>query len=316
MLAEAILNSTAAMMRLRLDFCDFWPNFPKAKNFFFELLSARYEVEICDHPDFLIYSNFGCHHHLYTCPRIFFTGEPAAPNFRECDYAFTSRHLDDPRHLRLPLYVLYVSPHLLVKNPEEPEQLLAQKKKFCAFVVSNAHRRTARRVDFFHCLSRYQQVDSGGRHLNNIGGPIGESLEAKIAFLQPYKFNIAFENTFLAGYTTEKIVDAMRARCIPIYWGSPQIHTEFNPRSFLNYSDFPNEEALIERILQIDRDNSLYLEYLRQPFFHDNRPNEFFNRERLLARFDKIFSTKIRPVGARRKFFQIGRWVLVKKNKA
>ena len=117
-------------------------------------------------------------------------------------------------------------------------------------------------------------------------------------------------------YSTEKIVDAMRARCIPIYWGSPQIHTEFNSKSFLNYSDFSSEEAVIERVLQIDRDDSLYLECLRQPFFHDNRPNEFFSRERLLAQFDKIFSTSIRPVGARRKFFQVGRWVLVKKDKA
>ena len=304
------------MTRIRLDFCDFWPNFPKAKNFFTELLSARYEVEICDHPDFLIYSNFGYHHRLYTCPRIFYTGEKGAPDFRECDYAFTSRYVDDPRHLRLPLYVWYVSPDLLVKNPAEPERLLAQKNKFCAFVVSNSHRRTAKRIDFFHRLCRHKQVDSGGRHLNNIGGLIGDSLEAKIAFLQPYKFNIAFENTSIPGYTTEKIVDAMRARCIPIYWGNPQIHPEFNSKSFLNYPDFPNEEALIDRILQIDCDDSLYLEYLRQPFFHDNRPNEFFSRERLLDQFDKIFSTLIRPVGARRKFFQVGRWVLVKKDKA
>jgi len=304
------------MTRIRLDFCDFCPNFSKARNFFTDLLGTRYDVEICEQPDFLIYSSFGYHHRLYTCPRIFYTGEQDAPDFRECDYAFTSHYLEDPRHMRLPLYVLHVLPELLVKKQDEPERLLAQKNKFCAFVVSNSHRKTQKRIDFFHRLSWYKKVDSGGRHFNNIGGPIPASVEGKIAFLQPYKFNIAFENTSIPGYTTEKIVDSMRARCIPIYWGSPQIHTEFNSKSFLNYSDFPKEEALFERILQIDRDDSLYLEYLRQPFFHNNRPNEFFSRERLLAQFDKIFSTKIRPVGARRRFFPLGRWVLVKKNKA
>jgi hypothetical protein len=94
------------------------------------------------------------------------------------------------------------------------------------------------------------------------------------------------------------------------------VHTEFNPKSFLNYPDFPSEEALVERIIAIDQDDDLYRDYLRQPYFHDNRPNEFFDRDRLLDQFERIFTTLIRPVGARRRLFQFGRWILVKKNRA
>jgi hypothetical protein len=310
--------------KIRIDFCDFWFGFSKSKNFFMDVLRKRYDVELSDQPDFLICADVGYQHRLHTCPRIFFTGESRRPDWRECDYAFTCHYLDDPRHLRLPLYVLYadtdelshVPPlHKSVPPPETAEQVRARKTKFCAFVVGNIHRKaTRKRVEFFHRLNRYKQVDSGGRALNNIGGPIPGGTTGKQNFLRPYKFNICFENKSIPGYTTEKIYEAMLARCIPIYWGSPRIHEEFNPKCFLNYFDFPSEEALIERIIEIDNNPELYLEYLRQPVFHDDRPNEFFSEQRLLDFFDKIFTTKIRPVGARRKFFQFRRWILVKKN--
>jgi hypothetical protein len=315
------------MAPISIDFCDFWPGFPKAKNFFTEVLRLRYDVQLAERPDLLIYGDYGYHHRLYTCPRVFYTGEAGMPEWRECDYALTFHYLDDPRHLRLPLYVLYAAAsdliHCAIQFPgpfpepmESPPEVRARKTKFCAFVVGNIGRKSTRkRVEFFHRLSGYKPVDSGGRALNNIGGPIPNGPMAKQEFLRPYKFNLCFENRSLPGYTTEKIFEAMRARCIPIYWGSPRVHEEFNPKSFLNYFDFPNEEALVERIIQIDRDDGLYLEYLRQPYFHNNQPNEFFSPTRLLDFFEQVRTAKIRTVGSRRKFFQIGRWILVKKNK-
>jgi hypothetical protein len=313
------------MTQIRIDFCDFWPGFPKARNFFTEVLRSRYDVQLSDQPDFLIFSNYGHQHQLYTCPRIFFTGEAGFPNWRECDYAMTFHQLHDPRNLRLPLYVIYASPgHLLnlsIANPgplpatpEPAEQVLTRKTRFCAFVVGNLHK-TEKRREFFHRLSQRKQVDSGGRALNNIGGPIPNGPLAKQVFLRPYKFNLCFENQSLPGYTTEKIYEAFLARCIPIYWGNPHIHEEFNPKAFLNYFDFPSEDALIERILEIDANPALHLEYLRQPIFPNNQPNENFSTERLLNFFDKIFSTPIHPVGARRKLFQFRRWIVLKKHR-
>ncbi|MHB8520301.1 MAG: glycosyltransferase family 10 domain-containing protein [Limisphaerales bacterium] len=301
------------MKPIRLDICDFWNDFRKDKNFFVEALSRRYQVELHDKPDFLIYADCGYQHRIYTCPRIFFNGEKRLPNWRECDYALTCHHLNDPRHFRLPLYPIYFGGEHLVKAPDEAERVLAEKTKFCAFVIGHRHAR--KRIEFFEKLSRYKRVDSGGYYLNNIGRSIGATEADKLAFLRPYKFNICFENESLAGYTTEKIVQAMQARCVPIYWGDPRIQEEFNPRSFLNYFDFPSEEALIERIIQLDQDDALYLETLRQPFFHNNTPNEVYRAEKLLDFFEKIVTTKIRPVGTRRKFFQVGRWILVKKQR-
>jgi hypothetical protein len=304
-------------MKIRLDFCDFWPGFSKTRNFLIGILSKRFDVEICDHPDFLIFADPGQHvHRVQNCVKIYLALEVFLPDFRWCDYAFTCHYLDDPRHLRPPFYVFGRDPKKLLNQGEDVEKIMASKTEFCSFVVSNAKKKkTQKRIEFFHRLSKYKKVDSAGAALNNIGRQLPHGAIHKVEFIRPYKFNIAFENGSAPGYTTEKIVDAMEARCIPIYWGNPRIAEEFNPKSFLNYFDFPSEEALIEKIIELDRDDAKYVEYLRQPYFHNNQPNEFYSHERLLNQFEKIFTTPITPVSMRRQPFQVDRWIPVLKNR-
>jgi hypothetical protein len=310
------------MRKIRLDFCDFNPNFNKTNNYFFKLLTERFEVELCDQPDFLIYNCYGHEHRLHSGVRIFYSGESNMPNYSECDFSIASIKLGDPRHLQFPVYVTWGDRDAqeIVKKSDDPEKILAAKKGFCAFVIGGYNRRkNSNRVVFFEKLSRYKRVDSAGRKFNNIGGGGPRDPRSKIEFLRQYKFNIAFENRSLAGYTTEKIVDPMVARCLPIYWGDPDIAEHFNPRSFLNRSDFPNDEELIDKIIELDQDDAKYLEYMRQPYFYDDKPNIFFNRERMLDFFEKVFTTKITPVAqAGRKAFSFGRlfgrWKLVKRH--
>jgi len=302
---------------IRIDFCDYAQGYPKTNNFFYNLLKTRFDIEITDQPEYLIYATPGSHLHLlHNCVRIYFGVESYLPDWSECDYAMTCHYLDDPRHLRLPYYALYGQPGVLDKQHDDPESILRAKTRFCSFVVSNLDkRRIQERVKFFHRLSRYKRVDSGGRALNNIGGPLPVGPQAKVDFLRTCKFNIAFENSSVPGWTTEKLFEAMWARSLPIYWGSPRVHEEFDPASFLNYPDFPNEEALIERIIELDKDDAKYLEVMRRPYCHNNQPNEFFNLGRVLDFFERIFTTPIRPVAQRRRLFSFGRWVLVKRNK-
>ena len=101
------------------------------------------------------------------------------------------------------------------------------------------------------------------------------------------------------------------------FYGSTSTYPEavVEYKSFLNYFDFPNEEALIERIIELDGDDAKYLEVMRQPYFHNNQPNEFFNADRLLNFFERIVSTPIRPVSQRRRLWQLGRWLPAKLNR-
>jgi hypothetical protein len=306
--------------KIRIDFCDLGPYFNKTDNYLYNVLSERFQLELHDQPDFLVHSCGGYTHRLQSGVKIFYSGESDMPDFRQSDYSVAAVRLADPRHLELPLYVTHVNAQDIIKRHDEPEKILAAKTKFCSFVVSCYNpRKNGNRVEFFRKLSRYKPVDSGGRKFNNIGGPVPGGSAGKIAFLRQYKFNIAFENRALAGYTTEKIFEPMAARCLPIYWGDPCINEQFNPRSFLNRADFPSDEALIAKIIELDNDDEKYLAYLREPYFYDDRPNQFFDRARVLDFFEKIFSEKITPV-ARKKgrlhFVQrcFGRWKIVKRN--
>jgi hypothetical protein len=270
---------------ISLGFSDFWGGFTPHDNYFTRLLATRYHVAVSEQPEYLIYSCFGNQHRRIPARvRIYYTGENCRPNFRRCDYAFTFDHLSRPEHYRLPLYAWYGDPVSLVKRDVDAQRILAAKTGFCNFVYSNPRCRL--RIRFFEKLSKYKRVDSGGKLLNNIGGPVANKLE----FLRRYKFTIAFENDSYPGYTTEKICEPMHARSLPIYWGNPLVHLDFNPRSFVNYFDYGDLDELVDRVIEIDRNDDLYCQYLREPWYHGNVVNEYVRAENVLAQFERIFA--------------------------
>lgn len=299
-----------------IDFCDFHPNFRKTDNYYYHTLRQRFDLQICDQPDFLFFGAYGHEHRLHSGFRILLSWEQIEPDYRVCDYSVSGLRINDPRHLQLPYYVLFSRAEPLVRTPDEkPEQILASKRKFCSILLGKRCRTSPREAFLRRFLQRHP-VDSAGRYLNNVGAPVPGGTEGKIAFLRDYKFNLAFENQALPGWTTEKIVEPMAARCVPVYWGNPDIAQEFNPRSFLNYADFPSEDALIDRLLELDRDDARYLEYLRQPYFHHNVPNAFFDPGRVIAFFERVFNDPGVPVAQRyrRRSYFFGRWIAVKRH--
>jgi len=280
---------------LHIDFCDFWGHFVKEENYFYNLLSQRFDVRISDNPDFLIYSCYGEDHLKYNCYRIYYNGENLRVNWNACDYAFGFDYDTNPRYYRLPNWVLYDDPERLISNKPDPEFILRQKQFFCNMVVSNPHAK--KRIAFFEKLSKYKKVDSGGAVLNNIGGAV----KNKRAFIRNYKFTIAFENSSHEGYTTEKLFEPMLENTLPIYWGDPLVGNDFNTRSFFNYQDYGTDDSLIERIIEVDRNDQLYLEMIREPWFKNNRLPDYLKQERILGRFDDIFrmAASERPVAQR-----------------
>jgi hypothetical protein len=117
-------------------------------------------------------------------------------------------------------------------------------RPFCSMVVSNNWNCDPTRLNFYADLSQYKSVASGGRYANNVGGAVKD----KLAFVSQYKFNIAFENSSAVGYTTEKLLDALYASTVPIYWGNPKVDMDVNPKSFINIQDFSSSKKAIEFI--------------------------------------------------------------------
>ena len=286
------------MKVLRLGFTD---TFGSIENFFTKILSERYQIIRDDvNPDYLIFgdSNFGNNNSTYdskNCFKIFYTGENARPWDYRCHYSISFDHAEfDNRNYRLPLYVIYDYDNHFRDVPNtstisrQPSDLLGE-RGFCSFVVKNESCKM--RNDWFHKLNAYKKVDSAGPLYNNVGYILSRgdgAVEAKLKFINSYKFNLCFENSSYPGYATEKLYEALCAKTVPIYWGSPTIECDFNTKAFLNWHDYQDDDAFIEAIKNIDDNPDLYEEMYLQPMFADyQRVNKYFDKDRFLNWFDR-----------------------------
>lgn len=273
----------------KLKFVDFWPGFVIQNSVLWKVLDANFEVCLSEEPEHLIYSVFGGEHlwnqSYARCTKIMWTAESVHPNFNICDYALSFDYLDDPRHLRWPLYAQSAA-HLAKPRGEDEVDRQRRKTSFCNFLYSNENCRE--RNKFFKLLSAYKPVDSGGAVMNNLGRRVTD----KRFFLSHYKFTIAFENSSHPGYVTEKIVDPLFAGSVPIYWGSPKISEEFNPDCFINCHDYSALADVVRKVIEVDQDDNLYRQYLTAPRFPGGKLPACCKPNYLVPFFRRIFDDK------------------------
>ena len=164
-----------------------------------------------------------------------------------------------------------ISPTHLIKKPDEN----VIKTKFCCFMYSNCDEKMGgvkARKNFLERINNRtgNRVDNLGRCYNSNYKNNGIWTNNDYIY-RPYKFVIAFENNQISGYISEKITMPMISRAIPIYLGAPEAVEYFNPKSFVNVANFPNYDACIDYILEIDRDNNLYKSILNEPYLINNK---------------------------------------------
>ena len=63
----------------------------------------------------------------------------------------------------------------------------------------------------------------------------------------------------------------MMANSIRIYRGAKNISEFFNTQSFINYDDYGNYNKMIEKIIELDKDDNKYQAMLNEPFFPNNQ---------------------------------------------
>lgn len=303
------------MKTIKIAFTDFWPNFIPTDNYFYNLLTLKYNVVIdYSNPDIVFHSvynkkygyNWGgdVKHLKYdknSVIKILYTGENIRPDYDETHFSFSFDYLDDERNYRLPLWALILNwfdrtyienrDHAYLHNLKDfLDNKRYEKNKFCAFVASNP---AGKRMEFVPKLIKrnYKPINCAGTVYNNtpkISGR-GDTIE-KVEFLKPYKFNICFENSSKEGYTTEKIIHPMFMGTIPVYWGDPLVTNDFNPDSFLNWFDYNDDEKLIDRIIELDTNDKMYEEMIMQPWFKNNVVPDFIKPESVLSFLEKIIT--------------------------
>ncbi|MGL2673685.1 glycosyltransferase family 10 domain-containing protein, partial [Helicobacter pylori] len=265
------------------------------KNILYFILIQRYTITLHQNPDKpadIVFGNpLGSARKILSyqnAKRVFYTGENEVPNFNLFDYAIGFDELDfRDRYLRMPLY--YASLHYKAESVNDTtapykikdDSLYALKKPshhfkenhpnlcavvndesdplkrgFASFVVSNPN--APIRNAFYDALNSIEPVTGGG----SVKNTLGYNVKNKSEFLSQYKFNLCFENTQGYGYVTEKIIDAYFSHTIPIYWGSPSVAKDFNPKSFVNVCDFKDFDEAIDYVRYLHTHKNAYLDML------------------------------------------------------
>jgi alpha(1,3/1,4) fucosyltransferase len=291
--------------KVRINFAHFWPDFtPAWFEATFPWLTQRYELELSDRPEILIYSCFpgrgvpvvsdrsGVARMPVVKPgaylRLFLTGENVEPVMDQCDFAISfSALVDHPNHLRLPIWLWGFAPERLVKRADTDwEKIAAEKTHFCNFVYSHD---VGYRNDAFRLLERYKRVDAAGRCMNTMDGwtaPGGWT--GKIAFIRRYKFTLAIENSIWPGYETEKLIHPVLAGSVPIYVGNPLARNTFDTASYIDIACFRSLRETFDFVREVDNDRRLFLDMLAAPFYRGNTPPDYARGETIAEFFDRV----------------------------
>jgi hypothetical protein len=269
---------------MNICYIDFWPGFDPNSNWFNllfrEALNDR-EINFNSSPfeaDVIVFSCFGDEHKKYKnskAVKLFYTGENQRADLSVADYSLSFDYeTHNGKNFRLPHWYMYVNwwgepnfPHARISKERlfythTPEEILAR-NDFCCIIIGNAVRN---RIEVAQKLDSYKPVHGYGKVF---GRPYSG---CKVDLISKYRYNICFENSIYPGYITEKLLEAKVAGCIPIYYGSDTVNTDFNPNCFINYNKFGNPSELLEEIIKIENERSLFDSLVSQKLF-DQEPN-------------------------------------------
>lgn len=264
------------MKTIKIKFVGYWKGFDYKKTVLYRMLTKHYNVEVSESPDYIICSCFGKPYAYCNYPqvRIMYEGENYIPDFNLIDYGICNYPIKfQDRAFYFPFFIDEFGhcESLVKKDRAYPETFLEEKDLFCNFIAGHESEFNIR-GNFFKRLNQYKRVESAGRYLNNMPGgkTVNWDDDSKYNLLKRCKFTLCFESTKHEGFITEKIVDAFMADTIPVYYGSSSVKDVFNPKAFIDVSDFANFEEAINRIIELDTNDEAYLAMLREPIFVNN----------------------------------------------
>ena len=237
------------------------------KTWLYKTLQKHYNLIECEDADYIICSCFDLYEYCGTNQiRIMYTGENYVPDYNLIDYSISSYPISFcDRNYYLPASLFgYDEERKCIENRFAcfDKSILETKTRFASYDSENKYRSKV-----FNELSKYKKVDSPGKFLKNCDFTVRFQDNSKVDFQKQCKFSLCIESAINHGFNTEKILDAFYAETIPIYYGDPEIVKVFNPKAFVNIADFESIEKAVERIIEIDNNDELYLQMLNEPVF-------------------------------------------------
>ena len=269
---------------IRLKFVGYWDGFVPENTRIYKDLASLYDIELTDEPDYIICSCFAPYYEYCKYPqiRIMDLGENYTPDFNLIDYAvcrYPIQFLD--RCYYYPGCIDFRGRFESLLNNERhiKKDDLKDKCYFANFIAGHDSEDNIR-GDFFKMLSEYKRIESPGTYLNNMPNQcfVDWKDSSKTDFQKKCKFSLCFESTKNAGFFTEKIVDALYSGTVPVYFGSEEVFEIINRDAVVYCSGRDDFENTVNKVIELDQNDQLYLEILNKNPLNTNFSYEQFKQ--------------------------------------
>ena len=191
------------------------------------------------------------------------------------DLALGFDYIDNPKYLRFPYWI---SRFFDPKSSEEDIEKIVinlissnfEKTKNVASV--NSHDNWKTRTFIANDVEKLVEIDYAGLWRRNTTDLIDNYRNIKLEYLKKYKFNICAENVVDDGYVTEKIFDAIKSDCIPLYagGGNPIEKDVLNEKAILRWVPEKDNSDTVELFKNLLTDEKSYYEFKDQDVIMDS----------------------------------------------
>lgn len=181
-------------------------------------------------------------------------------------------YTEHPKYMRFPYWLSRIFGPLATK--ESIHEFVTQhnisdvshREKDCAFVCKQDY--FGDRAQMADLVEQIMPMSYPSDFRHNDDDMRGKFKDDKIAYLRQFRFNLCPENSNNRGYVTEKVFEAIKAGCVPIYWGNegypePDI---LNPNAII-YLDKDNPAEGLALLKRLYEDPKAYAEFVAQPRF-------------------------------------------------
>lgn len=181
-------------------------------------------------------------------------------------------YAEHPKYIRIPYWIEHIFGPLATKQDVANFVMahnnadLSSREKDCAFICKRDY--FGDRVQLADLVSQIMTMSYPSDFRHNDDDMRGKFGDDKIAYLRQFKFNLCPENSNNRGYVTEKVFEAIKAGCVPIYWGNEGYPEPdmLNPQAIV-YLDKDNPEEGLALIKKLYEDPKAYVEFVSRPRF-------------------------------------------------
>lgn len=292
-------------------------------NYFYNLIKNNYinDLEISYNPDIEFFGPVGKRYFLEKSEakiKIFYTGECVSQNtidktwsqysdncINDVDLSLGFDRLDENKnYVRFPIWIFYNFNGLLDNKNYTKDDIKkvidnindskSKKNKFASLVAS--HDVTNIRRQMYNKISKIDNISCPSKLFHNDDTLKTAFNDNKIEYLKNFKFNICPENTISNGYITEKLFDAFKAGCIPIYNGDENIELDLvNKNALLFFKKDEDNTELIKEIEKLHKDDKLFDSFQKQIKIYDSMIDYLWERRvKILTILENLINERLK----------------------